>query len=165
MIRLARIQDLERIVAIYNQAVPHKNATADLLPVQTEQRKGWFSEHNPESFPIYVMEEDGRVAGWCSLSPYRGGRLALKDTAEVTFYVDYAVHGRGVGKALLKHALEDCARIGKRVLFAIVLEKNKKSIHLLEKAGFEKWGTLPDVADFDGELCAHVYMGKKALCD
>ena len=73
MIRFAIINDLERIVDIYNQAVPHKNATADLELIKRGQRISWFKEHNPESYPIFVKEIDGTVVGWCSLSPYRGG--------------------------------------------------------------------------------------------
>ncbi len=163
MIRFAKPDDLKRIVAIYNQAVPYKNATADLQPVQTEQRISWFNEHNTESHPIYVKEIDGKVVGWCSLSPYRGGRLALKKTAEIVCYIDYEYHGQGIGSSLIQHALNDCLRIGKRIVFGILLEKNVRSIKLLEESGFEKWGYLPEVAEFDGDLCGHVYMGKKIL--
>jgi L-amino acid N-acyltransferase YncA len=34
-------------------------------------------------------------------------------------------------------------------------------VRLLRKHGFELWGRLPDVADFEGELVAHVYYGRK----
>ena len=148
---------------IYNQAVPHGNATADLEPVTVTQRRSWFEEHSPDSYPIFVKEIHGRVVGWCSLSPYRGGRLALRRTAEIALYVDYDHHGQGIGESLLQYALGDCARIGKRILFAILLEKNRKSIRLLEKYGFERWGYLPEVAEFGNERCGHVYMGKKIL--
>ncbi|MBU2552228.1 MAG: GNAT family N-acetyltransferase [Proteobacteria bacterium] len=161
MIRFANIDDLERIVDIYNQAIPHRNATADLWPVRMEQRRAWFNEHENDTYPIYVREMDGRVAGWCSLSPYRSGRTALKRTAELTVYIDYGYHGRGIGTELIRHALADCARIGKKIVFGIILEINARSIKTLEKQGFERWGYLPDVAEFDGRLCGHVYMGKK----
>ena len=49
----------------------------------------------------------------------------------------------------------------KAELFAIVLEKNTPSINLLKKAGFELWGTLPEVALVEGELIGHVYYGRK----
>lgn len=163
MIRFAEMKDLKSIVAIYNQAVPHKNATADLHPITPKQGIERFNEHNPKSYPFYVREMDGKVVGWCSLSPYRYGRLALKNTAEIVYYVDFSYHRKGVASSLVQYALDDCARINKRVLFAILLEINTISIKLLEKFGFERWGFLPEVADFDGELCGHVYMGKKIL--
>ena len=163
MIRFAKFDDLEGIVAIYNQAVPHKNATADLQPVQTKQRITWFNEHSPESYPIYVKEINDTVVGWCSLSPYRGGRLALKKTVEIVCYIDYEYHKQGIGSGVIQYALNDCTRLKKRIVFAILLEKNIKSITLLEKFGFERWGYLPDVAEFDDELCGHVYLGKKII--
>jgi L-amino acid N-acyltransferase YncA len=44
-----------------------------------------------------------------------------------------------------------CLALQIKHLFAIVLEDNQASIRLLEKMGFEKWGYLPRVADFDGK--------------
>jgi L-amino acid N-acyltransferase YncA len=159
-IRPAALSDLPRLVAIYNQAIASRNATADTEPFTVEQRLDWFHTHTPEAFPVYSYEEDGEVLGWLSISPYRG-RPALRRTAEVSYYVDYAHHGRGIGSALLAHALADASRIHKQVYLAILLEWNTGSVRLLEKYGFEKWGYLPEVAEFDGRLCGQFYYGKK----
>jgi len=122
-------------------------------------RLDWFNQHDGNQDPIYVCEDESKqILGYLSLSPYRD-RPALARTAEVSYYVDYGQHGMGIGSTLMQHALEDCARIGKKVLLAIVLEWNAPSIKLLEKFGFEKWGTLPEVAEFSGRLCGHVYYG------
>jgi phosphinothricin acetyltransferase len=160
-IRTASAADLEAIVATYNEAVQQRFATADLQTVTTAQRLAWFHEHDPTAFPIYVAEQDRVVAGWCSLSAYRPGRAALARTAEISYYVRGASRGLGVGHALVEHAIRDAPRLGKHVLFAIVLERNTPSINLLKKTGFELWGTLPDVASIDGELVSHVYYGRK----
>ena len=42
MIRIASASDLPAIVAIYNQAVEQRFATADLRPVTVDQRRAWF---------------------------------------------------------------------------------------------------------------------------
>ncbi len=159
-IRSARSIDLHRIVAIYNQAIDAHNATADTIPFTVDQRLDWFNSHVPDSYPIYVYEDSGEVQGWLSISPYRG-RPALSRTAEVSYYVDYAHHGKGIGSALMQHALDDAPRIGRKVYLAILLEWNLGSIHLLEKFGFEKWGYLPEVAEFDGHLCGQFYYGRR----
>lgn len=159
-IRLATLADLPRIVAIYNQAIAAKNATADTLPFTVEQRLDWFQIHTPEAYPIHVYEEGGSVLGWLSVSPYRS-RPALARTAEVSYYVDYAHHGRGIGSALMAQAMTDAPRIGKKIYLAILLEWNTASRRLLEKFGFEQWGYLPDVADFDGRLCGQFYYGRR----
>ena len=159
-IRIASQTDLPRIVAIHNQAIISGRANAYLQPFSVEARRDWFALHDPDEYPIYVSEQDGEVVGWLSLSPYRD-RPVLKRTVEVSYYVDYTHHGKGIGSELMQYALADCARIGKKVLIAIVLEWNAPSIKLLEKFGFEKWGYLPEVAEFDGRLCGHIYNGRK----
>ena len=159
-IRTATINDLSSIVAIYNEAVEQRFATADLQPVTVNQRSAWFHEHDPASLPIYVAEREGVVVGWCSLSAYRSGRAAVKRTAEISYYVSAAVRRRGVGTALVQHAIEQAPHLGKRVLFGILLEKNASSIRLLTQCGFTLWGRLPDVAEIDGELVSHVYYGR-----
>jgi L-amino acid N-acyltransferase YncA len=160
IIRFATPADLPRIVEIYNQAIAARNATADTVPFIAEQRLDWFHMHSADTYPIYVCEQAGQIAGWLSVSPYRG-RPALSGTAELSYYVDYNFHNIGIGSALLAHALADAARIGKRVYIAILLEWNTASIRLLEKYGFERWGYLPEVAEFDGRLCGQYYYGKK----
>lgn len=161
-IRPALLDDLPAIVAIYNEAIEQRFATADLRPVSVEQRRQWFAEHDPSAYPIYVSEADGEVLGWCSLSAYRAGREAVLRTAEISYYVARASRRRGIGRTLVEHAVFEAPRLGKRVLFAILLEKNEPSIRLMERCGFERWGRLPDVAEIDGELVSHVYYGRRA---
>lgn len=158
-VRLAALADLPRIVEIYNQAIASRTATADTTPFTVEQRLDWFRAHPADEYPLYIYEENGQVLGWLSLSPYRG-RPALRRTAEVSYYVDYASHGRGIGSFLMAHMLQNCPPSVK-VLVAILLEWNTGSIKLLEKFGFERWGFLPDVAQFDDKVTGHLYYGRK----
>lgn len=160
LIRLAQIDDLPAIVDIYNQSIPSRKSTGDTQPVRVEDRMTWFREHRPDEHPIFVAEVDGGVAGWCSLSPYRPGRAALRFTAEISYYIAYAYHRRGIASALVEHALAAGPGLQIRHLFAIVLEGNQASLKLLEKMGFEQWGYLPRVADFDGKEVGHLYYGR-----
>ena len=159
MIRPATLSDLAAIVGIYNEAVADRFATADSSPVTVEQRRPWFDEHDDE-YPIWVLEAEGSIRGWYSLSSYRAGRPAVRGTAELSYYVAADSRGRGYGTALIAHAVAEASRLGKRVLFCIILERNEASIGLVRKCGFELWGRLPDVALIDGELVSHVYCGR-----
>jgi phosphinothricin acetyltransferase len=161
MIRIASATDLPAIVEIYNEAVEQRFATADLRPVTVDERRAWFDDHEPSLYPIHVFERDQAVIGWCSFSSYRSGRDAVRGTAEISYYVGRGSQGRGVGSALVQHAVREAPRLAKRVLFGILLERNHASIRLLEKCGFELWGRLPDVALVDGELVSHLYYGRK----
>jgi phosphinothricin acetyltransferase len=160
IIRLAQIEDLPAIVDIYNQAIPSKQSTGDTQPLRVDDRVPWFEEHRPEKYPIFVAEVEGRVTGWSSLSAYRPGRAAFRHTAEISYYIGSAYHRQGIATALIEHTLAACPPLQIRHLFAIVLENNEASLKLLEKMGFEKWGYLPRVADFDGKEVGHLYYGR-----
>jgi L-amino acid N-acyltransferase YncA len=158
-IRITSYDDVPLITDIYNQAIALRSATADISPVTIESRKQWLQEHSPDQYPVHVAESENTVVGWCSLSAYRPGRMALRHTAEISYYVDENFIGMGVGSAMISHAIENCGRLGIKTLFAIILDINKDSTRILEKFGFAKWGHLPNVADFDGRECGHLYYG------
>jgi len=158
-ISIAAENDIPIITKIYNQAVALRSATADIHPVTLESRKKWLQEHSPGKYPVYVAETQNEIVGWCSLSAYRPGRMALRHTAEISYYVEQNFIGRGVGSAMISHAIENCDRLDIKTLFAIILDVNKDSTRILEKFGFKQWGHLPNVADFDGRECGHLYYG------
>ncbi len=162
-IRIAKIEDIKEIVEIYNQAVLEKFATADTDVLTIESRIDWFNNHHPEKYPILVYEKDGKVLGWCSISPYRPGRNALRYTTEISYYIHKDFRRQGIANTLITESIIYSRRINLKTLFAIVLDRNIGSIKLLEKFGFEKWGHLPNVADFDGEECGHLYFGLRIV--
>ncbi len=160
-IRLATEADTPAIAAIYNQAVEAGFQTGDRTPVSTDSRKLWLQAHPPSRYPVYLLDIDGVVAGWLSVSPYRPGREALRFTAEVSYYVDRAQRGKGVASRLLAHAIEQAPALGLKTYFAIALDRNDVSAALQEKYGFERWGVLPGVAEFDGVECGQLYYGRR----
>lgn len=160
MIRLASENDLNGIDDIYNQAVARSFMTAHSNPMNQKERTEWFENHPPEQYPVYVFEIDSEVVGWVSLSPYRPGREALDEVAEISLYVDFNYQGEGIGFDLVKHCMNRAKTLKKRVYFAIIIQGNRGSIRLMEKCGFEKWGYLPEVIHFNGEKRGHIYYGK-----
>ena len=157
-IRVARRADLDAIVEIYNQAVASQS-TADLDPVTVEGREEWFRLHPAERHPILVAEVEGEILGWASVSGYRRERRALRHTAEIAYYVDAGHRRRKIGSELVREAIRRCPSLGIKTLFAILLEDNRASVGLLESLGFERWGRLPRVADFDGREVGQFYYG------
>jgi L-amino acid N-acyltransferase YncA len=162
-IRLAVEDDVAAITEIYNQAIAMKSATADIAPVSADSRRRWLAEHPADKHPVFVADKQGVLMGYSSLSPYRRGRMALRHTAEISYYVHEDFRGMGVGTGLIEHAINECPRLGLKTLFAILLDINADSVRILEKFGFQKWGHLPDVADFDGVECGHLYFGRRVV--
>jgi len=161
IIRIAQFKDLEEIVTIYNQAVKVGQKTADTEPISIESRYEWFSSHLPEKYPILVTEVDCSIAGWISLSPYRSGRKALTKTAEVSYYIHNNYHRLGIASALLSEVIRLCPSLDISTIFAILLDTNIGSYKLLVKFGFDRWGHLPEVANFNGIKIGHYYYGFK----
>jgi phosphinothricin acetyltransferase len=161
MIRIALAADLQPIISIYNQAVAKKFQTADTEPILVEDRQEWFKNHEDNQYPILVSEKDGQVTGWLSISPYRAGRKALSGCVEISYYVDDRFLHQGIGSALVTAALDKCRELGFHSVFAIILDRNTPSIKLMEKHGLSQWAHMPDIAEFDGERCGHVYYGRK----
>jgi len=159
-IRIAVEADLQAIFDIYNQAIAEGGRTGDTTPVTLADRTAWFREHNTKH-PIYVAEIENTVVGYLSLSPYRPGRMALRFTAEVSYYIHYAHHRQGIASKLLTYALKQSSSLQFKSLLAIIMESNAASIQLLGKHGFEKWGYLPRVADFAGVEVSQVIYGKR----
>jgi len=161
MIRPAKSKDYSEIVKIYNHAVDEKFATADTEHVTIESKNEWFAQHSPEAYPIFVADENGEIIGWCSLSPHRPGRKALRTVAEISYYIHKDHRRKGIANSIINHTLESAKALGFKNLISILLDLNKPSIHILEKFGFTKWGHLPDVAEIDGVICGQYIFGRK----
>ena len=157
--RFAQQKDLPSIVDIYNQAIRSGNATADTQEYALEDRIHWFKKYNPDSYPLYIATLNDKVIGYATLSPYRSGRKALAHVAEISYYLDYNFHSQGYGSALLNHVISDCSRLGKEHLIAILLDVNTKSIGILKKFNFEKWGYFPKIARINHQKIGQVIYG------
>lgn len=160
-IRLAKYEDLEALVKIYNQAIERGKCTADTETFTVEQRIPWFKEHQSLEYPLYVYEIDNKVVGYMYLSGYRPGRKAMRFTAEVSYYIHNDYQKQGIGSKLMEFAIRKSRELNYKTLIAILLEWNIPSIKLLQKFDFQEWGCLPHIADFNGETCSHLFYGLK----
>ncbi len=159
-IRHAEPGDLPRIVAIYNTAIPGRMATADLEPATVESRRAWFDAHDPKRRPLWVAMHESQVVAWLSLRDFYG-RPAYHATVELALYVEPAHQRRGIGAALLEHAIASAPACGVRTLLGFVFAHNAPSITLLGRHGFERWGQLPRVAELDGIERDLLIVGKR----
>lgn len=157
-IRPAHQHDLPSIVSIYNEAVA-EHATADMDPISVADRSEWLAAHPIDLYPVVVAEVGEATVGWASLSAYRPGRRALRHAAEISYFVHSDSRRIGIGRALVEDLLRRCHVIEHRTVFAILIEDNAASIALLRSLGFECWGHLPRIADFDGREVGQVYYG------
>ena len=101
MHRSAHSDDLDAIVAIYNDTISSRMATADTEAVIVASRERWFDEHASPQRPLWVIELDGKIVAWLSYSNFYG-RPAYAGTAELSIYIHKDYRRRGLGSYLLK---------------------------------------------------------------
>lgn len=59
--RNATLEDLPKIVEIYNSTIPSRMVTADTENISVESRIHWFYEHNPETRPLWMVEDTAKI--------------------------------------------------------------------------------------------------------
>lgn len=155
----AVIEQLPRIVEIYNQTIAGRMVTADLAPVTVESRLSWFQDFNPETRPLWVIKREQQVAGWVGLESFYG-RPAYRRTVEISLYIDRQFRHQGIGQQTLDYVRDQLPRLGIDAIVAYVFSHNFPSQHLFQKNGFEIWGHLPDVALMDGQRRSLDILGR-----
>lgn len=149
-VRAASEADLPAILRIYNDAVLTTTATFDTQPETMAQRLTWFRHHG-KRHPVLVLEHEGEVRGWASLSEW-STRCAYELTAENSIYIDEPFQGRGAGKVLLAQLIDAGRQAGLRTIVARVASTQTVSVHLHERAGFRHVGTMEQVGEKFGKL-------------
>lgn len=160
-IRVATPLDLGAVNDIYSYWIKSECSTADRIPYSRQEREDWFASHPPDTFPVFIAESGGAVAGYFSFAPYRKRREALKYVAEISYFVAPEWLGKGVGTMMMSHGISVAPGLGFRTLMAILLEHNAASIALLRKFGFEEWGRMPGIVVFDNRHYDHLFYGLK----
>ncbi|MBP2280106.1 L-amino acid N-acyltransferase YncA [Psychrobacter sp. PL15] len=183
IVQRAGIEDLSVILAIYNQTIAGKQATANLVPVTSDERAAWFEDHlNNPTRPIYVvktvnainhtdptdqidaMEPTSIIIAWGSFSDLYA-RTAYNISSEISVYLHYDYHGRGLGKLLTRWMLTQAPSLGIQNVVALVFAHNQPSLGLFNKLGFEQWGYMPQVCDMQGFIADVVMLGKALAVD
>jgi L-amino acid N-acyltransferase YncA len=159
--RNANLEDLPKIVEIYNSTIPSRMVTADTENISVESRIQWFHEHNSETRPLWIIEDhQNNMLGWVSFSSFYG-RPAYNGTVELSIYMDESCRGKGLGKKVLQYCIDNAGKFGVKTLLGFIFLHNEPSLKLFRYFGFEDWGVFPDVAVLDGVERTLVILGKK----
>ncbi|APR39188.1 GNAT family N-acetyltransferase [Paraburkholderia sp. SOS3] len=163
-IRDATDADLPAIQAIYAHHVLTGVSSFEETPPSVDDLHARRASVLALGLPYLVAETDGRVAGYCYATLYRP-RIAYRHTLEDSIYVDDALRGRGVGRALLQALIERCERGPWRQMIAVIADGGTGgSLSLHRQAGFELVGTLRGVGFKHGRWLDTTLM-QRALGD
>ena len=144
LIRPAVPDDAVALMAIYNPVVLTSTATFDLVPRTLEEQRAWIDDRTGARIILVAVDDDGHVAGYSALSPYRE-RAAYSTTVEDSVYVRADHQGRGVGRVLLDELVETARAHGFHAMMARIVSDHEASIGLHAACGFEVIGREREV--------------------
>ena len=108
---------------------------------EEQARARWFPA--PPGRTVVAVDADGVVVGTAETHPNQGGPGA--HVANAGFMVDPDHAGRGVGRALAVHVLEQARADGYRAMvFNAVVETNTGAVALWRSLGFKVLATIPE---------------------
>lgn len=149
-IRSAVVADARGIASVHLRAwqwayrgqIP--DAYLDSLTQQLDQRTAWWHgllSQPPPEHRTWVAERDGCVLGFADTGPCRDAD-ATSGVAELNaIYLDPAVVGTGVGRALMIHVVQDLKARGFRAATLWVLATNQRARRFYEIGGWQLDGT------------------------
>ncbi|MFE6827706.1 GNAT family N-acetyltransferase [Streptomyces sp. NPDC057690] len=155
-VRTARSADAEELALVDRLTWSPLHA---VMPEPEPPYAPFFDErHVPEDY--LVAELDDRVIGYVRLAP----PTSLACNTHVRQIQGLAVldegRGRGVGRALIRAALDEARRQGARRITLRVLGHNAPARRLYESEGFVVEGVLPEEFLLAGEYVDDVFMGR-----
>ncbi len=94
---------------------------------------------------VWVAESDGKVVGSFTMKPNGVGRAA--HVANAGFIVARKARGRGLGRQLVEHAMEQALSLGFDAMQFNFVFANNPARALYERLGFRVVGEVPNVID------------------
>ena len=143
MIRLATIDDVPAIHAIYSPVVSETVISFEVEPPSLEQMRQRITKVLA-AYPWLVYEEEGDVRGYAYASQHRE-RAAYQWSADVSVYVHEQWRGKRVGRALYTSLFGVLRTLGYVNVFAGVTLPNAASVALHEAMGMEPLGVYHHV--------------------
>lgn len=137
-IRKFEEKDLRTMTEIWNAVVEEGHAFPQKNLLSLTEAEAFFAA---QSF-TGVAEENGEVLGLYILHPNNIGRCG--HLANASYAVRSGMRGKHIGEMLVKHSLQKGKELGFRILqFNAVVSSNASAIHLYEKLGFVRLGSVP----------------------
>jgi L-amino acid N-acyltransferase YncA len=109
---------------------------------EEDARAMWLKQ--PPGRTVVALDDDGTVLGTAETHPNQPAGGPAAHVANAGFMVDPAHSGKGVGRALAEHVLEQARADDYRAMaFNAVVETNTGAVALWRSLGFEIVATLP----------------------
>ena len=133
--------DLPEMIEIWNEIVEDGIAFPQEELLDMKSGEEFFASQTHTA--VAVNSENGRVLGLYILHPNNVGRCG--HIANASYAVKADRRGKHIGEAIVAHSLEKAKELGFRLMqFNAVVAANHPAIHIYEKLGFVRIGTIPE---------------------
>jgi L-amino acid N-acyltransferase YncA len=143
-IRMAIEADLPGMLAIYNDIILNTTAVWHSEPHTIEMRREWYSLKQQQGYPVFVAEEDGNIAGFSTIGPFRPWH-GYRFTVENSIYVAAASRGKGIANQLMPPLIQAAKELKLHAIVAGIEATNTASIALHVKFGFAEVAHFKEV--------------------
>ena len=140
LIRLANEEDAAGIAEVYRPYVEGSRISFEERAPDAADMARRIVGERPGYYPWLVADEDGRILGFASSSPFRT-RPAYRWSVETGIYLAPDACGRGLGKSLLAELTGLLQRQGYVAAIGAIALPNDPSVRLHEALGFKAAGT------------------------
>lgn len=131
-------EDLPFICDIWNTVVEEGNAFPQMEKLNPEEAETFFAAQTYTGVAVGGDE----VIGLYILHPNNIGRCG--HIANCSYAVKAGIRGQKIGENLVQDSLTKAKEFGFRLMqFNAVVSTNYSAIHLYEKLGFQRLGTIP----------------------
>lgn len=138
IIREYNEQDLPSMVEIWNDVVKEGNAFPQERSIDMGEAVKFFAAQSYAG----VAEQNGEIVGMYILHPNNIERCGHISNA--SYAVKAGNRGHRIGEKMVKDCIAQAKRLGFRVLqFNAVVVTNEAAVHLYDKLGFKRLGTIP----------------------
>ncbi len=132
--------DAKEAAAIWNRVVDDGVAFPQLETLSEKEAKNFFASQDFTG--IAFDTETGEMVGLYILHPNNIGRCG--HIANASYAVRHDCRNRHIGESLVSHSLKKAAELGFKLMqFNAVVAANHPALHLYEKLGFVRLGTIP----------------------
>jgi L-amino acid N-acyltransferase YncA len=137
-------QELNQILAIYNEVIRNSTAVYSEVEFTAERGEVWFDGKTRLGFPFIVARDSSGVVGFGSFGEFRAWPC-YRHTVEHSVHVRADRRGSGIGRALVVELIRLGKDMGKHVMIAGVDAENTASIGLHQSLGFVVVGRFHEV--------------------
>ena len=143
-IRHFESQDYPAVQAIYQEGIASGHAT-----FQTTVKSWEEFDQDMHSHSRLVAVSQDVILGWAAISPI-STRAVYSGIAEVSIYVAYQAHGKGIGKKLMAELIRESEKHNIWTLQSSIFPENIGSLKLHESSGFRIIGKREKIGQMNG---------------